>query len=74
MKFDEYMHEIETYERGYEWRVRGLTPSPSMASIYKTMRELLQIAVNDPDLKDLEFKELFIRAANLRYKAYKEIR
>lgn len=74
MKIDEYMKKIQAYERGYEWRVRGLTPSPSMASIYKTMRELLQIAVNDTDLNDLEFKEIFIRAANLRYNAYKEIR
>lgn len=74
MKINEYMKEIQTYEQGYEWRVRGLAPSPSMAEIYKAMRELLQNAVNDSDLKDSEFKELFIRAANLRYNAYKEIR
>ena len=74
MKFDEYMKEIQTYERGYEWRWRGVSPSPSMKNIYMAMRELLQEAVNDTDLKDLEFKEIFIRAVNLRYKAYKEIR
>lgn len=74
MKFDEYMEKIETYERGYELRLRGWYPSPLMANIYKAMRELLKQAVNDSDLEDLGFKEVFIRAANLRYKAYKEIR
>lgn len=74
MRIDEYMETIDKYEKGYEWRMRGLKPSPSMNRIYDTMKELLKVAVADEDLKDLEFKEVFIRAANLRYKAYKEIR
>lgn len=74
MKSSEYMEIIERYEKGYEWSVRGLKPSPSMNRIYDTMKELLKKAVADEDLKDLEFKEIFIRAANIRYKAYKEIR
>ena len=74
MKLNIYKHIIDTYEKGYEWSVRGLKPSPSMLDIYETMDGLLRQVCDDDEISDREFKEIFVRMANLRHNSYMSVK